>query len=54
MDRALDVAGVDRSEIYVTNVVKHFRFEERGKKRLHKKPTGPDRSVPTVAGRRAR
>jgi uracil-DNA glycosylase len=39
LDRALDAAGIDRSEVYVTNVVKHFRFEERGKKRLHKKPT---------------
>ncbi|HEX6299791.1 MAG TPA: UdgX family uracil-DNA binding protein [Acidimicrobiia bacterium] len=39
LDRALEIAGIDRSEVYVTNVVKHFRFEERGKKRLHKKPT---------------
>lgn len=39
LDRALDTAGIDRDEVYVTNVVKHFRFEERGKKRLHKKPT---------------
>ena len=39
MDPALDAAGVDRSEVYVTNVVEHFRFEERAKLRLHKKPT---------------
>lgn len=39
LDRALREAGIDRSDVYVTNVVKHFRFEERGKKRLHKKPT---------------
>lgn len=39
LDRALEAAGVERSDVYVTNVVKHFRFEERGKKRLHKKPT---------------
>jgi uracil-DNA glycosylase len=39
LDRALDAANIDRDEVYVTNVVKHFRFEERGKKRLHKKPT---------------
>lgn len=39
LDRALDAADIDRDEVYVSNVVKHFRFEERGKKRLHKKPT---------------
>jgi uracil-DNA glycosylase len=38
LDRALSEAGIERSNVYVTNVVKHFRFEERGKKRLHKKP----------------
>jgi DNA polymerase len=38
LDRALDAAGIDRGGIYVTNAVKHFRFEERGKRRLHKKP----------------
>ena len=38
LDRALDEAGVRRSEVYVTNAVKHFKFEERGKRRLHKKP----------------
>src|SRR4051794_34046822 len=36
--RALEQAGVDRSLVYVTNAVKHFKFEPRGKKRLHKKP----------------
>jgi DNA polymerase len=39
LDRALEEAGIDRSEVYVTNAVKHFKFEERGKRRLHKKPT---------------
>jgi DNA polymerase len=39
LDRALADAGIDRSATYVTNVVKHFRFEERGKRRLHKKPS---------------
>lgn len=39
LDKALAEAGIERSDVYVTNVVKHFRFEERGKKRLHKKPT---------------
>jgi uracil-DNA glycosylase len=40
LDRALDEAGIDRSEVYVTNVVKHFNWEpsERGKRRIHKKP----------------
>lgn len=39
LSRVLEAARIDRSDVYVTNVVKHFRFEERGKKRLHKKPT---------------
>jgi uracil-DNA glycosylase len=40
LDRALVEAGIDRSLVYVTNAVKHFKFEERGKRRLHKKPNG--------------
>src|SRR5262245_42546678 len=36
--RALDAAGIDRQEVYVTNVVKHFNWEPRGKWRIHKKP----------------
>jgi uracil-DNA glycosylase family protein len=38
LDRALADAGVKRSRVYVTNAVKHFKFEPRGKRRLHKKP----------------
>jgi uracil-DNA glycosylase len=38
LDRALLDAGVDRDSVYVTNVVKHFKNEPRGKRRLHKKP----------------
>jgi uracil-DNA glycosylase len=38
MDRALKEAGIDRREVYVTNAVKHFKWELRGKRRLHKKP----------------
>ena len=38
LDRGLDEAGIDRSEAYVTNVVKHFKFELRGNRRLHKTP----------------
>jgi uracil-DNA glycosylase family protein len=39
LDEALEAAGVDRHAVYVTNAVKHFRFEKRDKRRLHKKPT---------------
>lgn len=38
-DRALKEAGIDRREAYVTNAVKHFKFEPRGKRRIHKKPS---------------
>ena len=38
LDRALDQAGIDRRNVYVTNVVKHFKWEARGKRRIHKKP----------------
>jgi uracil-DNA glycosylase family protein len=38
LDRALVESGIDRSAAYVTNVVKHFKWEARGKKRIHKKP----------------
>jgi DNA polymerase len=37
-DKALAAAGIDRQAVYVTNAVKHFKFEERGKARLHKRP----------------
>jgi DNA polymerase len=38
LDRCLEEAGIDRGEAYVTNVVKHFKWEARGKRRIHKKP----------------
>ena len=38
LDKALREAGVDRKRVYVTNAVKHFKFEPRGKRRLHKRP----------------
>ena len=38
LDHALDEAGIDRSDVYVTNAVKHFKWEPRGKRRLHKRP----------------
>lgn len=39
LDRALIEAGIDRSRTYVTNAVKHFKWEPRGKRRIHQKPT---------------
>jgi len=39
-DAALEKAGIDRSTVYVTNAVKHFKFEARGKRRIHNKPDG--------------
>jgi DNA polymerase len=38
MDRALEEAGIDRKRVYVTNAVKHFKWESRGKRRIHQKP----------------
>ncbi|MDB5038022.1 MAG: Phage polymerase-related protein [Bacteriovoracaceae bacterium] len=40
LDEALKSAGIERNEIYVTNAVKHFKFERQGKRRLHKRPSG--------------
>ena len=42
LDRALGEVGIDRATVYVTNVVKHFKFEERGKRRIHKKPNAAE------------
>jgi DNA polymerase len=42
LDRAFEDAGIDRGAVYVTNAVKHFKFEERGKRRIHKKPNGTE------------
>jgi uracil-DNA glycosylase family protein len=38
LDKALAAVGIDRGDVYITNVVKHFKFEERGKRRIHQKP----------------
>ena len=38
LDKALDAAGIPREQVYVTNAVKHFKWEPRGKRRIHKKP----------------
>ncbi len=42
LDRALQEAGMDRTSVYVTNAVKHFKFEPRGKRRLHIKPSADE------------
>jgi uracil-DNA glycosylase family protein len=42
LDRALVDAGIDRTAVYVTNVVKHFKWEPRGKRRIHKKPNAAE------------
>lgn len=41
-DEALEQAGIDRRQAYVTNVVKHFKWEARGKRRIHKKPNSSE------------
>jgi uracil-DNA glycosylase family protein len=38
LDKALERVGIARAEVYITNVVKHFKFEERGKRRIHQTP----------------
>jgi uracil-DNA glycosylase len=42
LDTALERAGIDRDEVYVTNAVKHFKWEPRGKRRIHKKPNAEE------------
>jgi DNA polymerase len=45
LDRAFVEAGLDRSAVYLTNVVKHFKWEPRGKRRIHKKPNAGEISA---------
>ena len=45
LDRALEEAGIDRQLVYVTNVVKHFKWEPRGKRRIHAKPNAAEISA---------
>ena len=45
LDRALEEAGIDRTLVYVTNVVKHFKWEPRGKRRIHAKPNAAEISA---------
>ena len=42
MDRAMEEAGIDRRTVYITNAVKHFKFEPRGKRRIHQTPETPE------------
>ena len=42
LDRALEQAGIDRKKVYLTNVVKHFKWTPRGKRRIHKKPAAEE------------
>jgi uracil-DNA glycosylase len=42
LDQALDEAGLDRDTVYLTNAVKHFKWAERGKRRIHQRPAGPE------------
>jgi uracil-DNA glycosylase family protein len=42
LDAALEEAGIDRTKVYVTNAVKHFKWEPRGKRRIHKKPNAAE------------
>jgi uracil-DNA glycosylase family protein len=42
LSESLEEAGIDRRDVYVTNAVKHFKFERRGKRRIHKRPTAEE------------
>ena len=42
LNRALNEAGIDRSDVYVTNAVKHFKWTERGQRRIHQRPNGSE------------
>jgi uracil-DNA glycosylase len=42
LDEALDAAGIDRKQVYVTNAVKHFKWKARGKRRIHDKPNAAE------------
>src|SRR5262245_45265233 len=42
LDEALEAAGIDRREVYLTNSVKHFKWQARGKRRIHQKPNATE------------
>src|SRR6266576_3309339 len=50
MNQALEEAGIDRNEVYVTNAVKHFKWEPRGKRRIHQKPNSGAIAAQAVFG----
>ena len=54
LDKGLSEAGIDRKTTYVTNAVKHFKWEPRGKRRIHKKPNSVEIAACRVAGHRDR
>jgi DNA polymerase len=45
LDQALSLAGIDRADVYLTNVVKHFKWEAKGKVRIHKAPNARERAA---------
>jgi DNA polymerase len=45
LDEALARAGIDRKKVYLTNTIKHFSFQQRGKRRIHKRPTAEEISA---------
>ena len=45
LDRALEESGIDRSRAYVTNMVKHFKWQPRGKRRIHQKPNAAEQAA---------
>jgi uracil-DNA glycosylase len=42
LDRALEEAGIDRRDVFITNAVKHFKYQPKGKRRIHKKPNSEE------------
>src|SRR5256886_11204206 len=45
LDKGLQAAGIDRRDLYLTNVVKHFKYRQRGKRRIHQKPDAAEISA---------
>jgi uracil-DNA glycosylase family protein len=45
LDQALELAGIDRAQVYTTNAVKHFKYRTRGKRRIHQRPSAGERAA---------
>jgi DNA polymerase len=45
LDKALEAVGIDRGDVYITNVVKHFKYKQRGKRRIHQRPDAAEISA---------